>query len=91
MKQTIAAKEPLMLVFANDFGRLIGDIMREEFGVESPIISIDGVVLQEFDYIDIGAVIRPAYAVPVVVKSLVFPHPVASEGAEVAEAYTANR
>jgi len=37
------------------------------------VISIDGIELQEFDFIDIGEVIRPAMAVPVVVKSLVFP------------------
>jgi ethanolamine utilization protein EutA len=38
-----------------------------------PIISIDGVELREFDYIDIGALIPSSGAVPVVIKSLVFP------------------
>jgi ethanolamine utilization protein EutA len=37
------------------------------------LISIDGIELQEFDYIDIGAMIVPSQVVPVVVKSLVFP------------------
>ena len=37
------------------------------------VISIDGIELQEFDYIDIGAVMYPSQVVPVVVKSLVFP------------------
>jgi ethanolamine utilization protein EutA (predicted chaperonin) len=31
------------------------------------------VEVREFDYVDIGAVIRSARCVPVVVKSLVFP------------------
>jgi ethanolamine utilization protein EutA len=38
-----------------------------------PIISIDGVELREFDYIDIGELIPTSGAVPVVIKSLVFP------------------
>jgi ethanolamine utilization protein EutA len=91
LAQTIATKQPLVLVFANDFGKLIGDILREEFGVESQIISIDSIVLQEFDYIDIGEVIRPAFVVPVVVKSLVFPEVAEIDRAEVAEAPAANR
>ena len=41
--------------------------------LESPVISIDGVSLNEFDYIDIGALIPSSGAVPVVVKSLIFP------------------
>jgi ethanolamine utilization protein EutA len=37
------------------------------------IVSIDGVELREFDYVDIGALIPASGAVPVVIKSLVFP------------------
>jgi ethanolamine utilization protein EutA len=90
MANTIAARQPLVLVFANDFGKLIGDIMKEEFGVQGQIISIDSIVLQEFDYIDVGEVIRPAFVVPVVVKSLVFPEIVTAD-AEVAEAYSGSK
>jgi ethanolamine utilization protein EutA len=38
-----------------------------------PVISIDGIDLREFDYSDIGAMIPASGAVPVVIKSLVFP------------------
>lgn len=86
LPKTIEQKDPLVLVFANDFGKLIGDILREEFNVQGQIISIDSIVLQEFDYIDIGEVIRPAFVVPVVVKSLVFPEVVIADVGEVAAA-----
>ena len=36
-------------------------------------MSIDGIVLKEFDFIDIGALLEVSGAVPVVIKSLVFP------------------
>jgi ethanolamine utilization protein EutA len=39
----------------------------------SPIVSIDGLELKDFDYIDIGAILDTSGAVPVVIKSLVFP------------------
>jgi ethanolamine utilization protein EutA len=41
--------------------------------IETPVISIDGITLSEFDYIDIGEIIPSSGAVPVVIKSLVFP------------------
>jgi ethanolamine utilization protein EutA len=83
LPRTVAAGLPIVLVFAHDFGKLIGGIIREEFAPAADIISIDGIELQEFDYIDIGAMIYPSQVVPVVVKSLVFPE-VHGEHAEIA-------
>jgi ethanolamine utilization protein EutA len=37
------------------------------------VVSIDGIALKEFDFIDIGELIPASGAVPVVIKSLVFP------------------
>jgi ethanolamine utilization protein EutA len=36
-------------------------------------VSIDGLELKEFDYIDIGTMLEASGAVPVVIKSLIFP------------------
>ena len=36
------------------------------------MLVIDGVVLMDFDYIDLGRVRVPSYTVPVTIKSLVF-------------------
>ena len=64
---------PLVLVSDGDVGGLIGLHLREEVGLPNPVISIDGVELREFDYIDIGEIIPSSGAAPVVIKSLVFP------------------
>ncbi|HEY0582248.1 MAG TPA: ethanolamine ammonia-lyase reactivating factor EutA, partial [Chloroflexota bacterium] len=64
--RSIAAGLPLVLVFANDCGKLIGGIIREEFTPTTEIVSIDGIELQEFDYIDIGEMLYPSRVVPVV-------------------------
>jgi ethanolamine utilization protein EutA len=45
--------------------------------IPSAIVSIDGIALKEFDYVDIGALLEASGAVPVVIKSLVFPASVA--------------
>lgn len=64
---------PLILVGDGDIGGLVGIHLREESKLTNPVVSIDGIVLKEFDFIDIGAMLETSGAVPVVIKSLVFP------------------
>ncbi len=64
---------PLVLVSDGDIGGLVGIHLHSELALQSAVVSIDGIVLQEFDYIDIGALLDTSGAVPVVIKSLVFP------------------
>jgi ethanolamine utilization protein EutA len=75
MQPHLSNSHPLILVFDSDIGGLLGLHFREEMRLSLPIISIDGVELREFDFIDIGALIPSSGAVPVVIKSLVFPSP----------------
>jgi ethanolamine utilization protein EutA len=69
----LAAGQPLVLAGDGDVGGLIGIHCREELKLENPIVSIDGLELKEFDYIDIGTLLESSGAVPVVIKSLIFP------------------
>jgi ethanolamine utilization protein EutA len=64
---------PLVLAGDGDVGGLLGVHLHEEMKIASPVVSIDGLELKEFDYIDIGAMLDSSGAVPVVIKSLVFP------------------
>ena len=64
---------PLILMIDRDVGRLLGHILEHEIGLRAGVISIDGVQLREFDYVDIGELIQPSEVVPVVIKSLLFP------------------
>jgi ethanolamine utilization protein EutA len=64
---------PLILVGDSDIGGLIGIHCHGEARLANPVVSIDGIVLREFDFIDIGAILETSGAVPVVIKSLVFP------------------
>ena len=69
----LGSKQSLVLISDGDIGGLVGIHLREEMNIETPVISIDGITLNEFDYIDIGEIIPSSGAVPVVIKSLVFP------------------
>ena len=73
LKPVLDKGHPLILVNDGDIGGILGLHFKEEMKLDKPIISVDGIVLQEFDYIDVGALIPSSGAVPVVIKSLVFP------------------
>lgn len=71
----IAHRQPVVLVMQGDVGRALGRLLKTELCVETPIISVDGVQLQDLDYVDIGEMIRPTNVVPLVIKSLLFSTP----------------
>ena len=73
MKAITDQGHPLLLVGEADCGGLIGIHCHEEAHMACPVISIDGINLKELDFIDIGAMLETSGAVPVVIKSLVFP------------------
>lgn len=72
LANTIARKRPLYLVLDGDLAQTLGSMLRDEFQVASEILAIDGIVLWDFDYIDLGRLRMPSQTVPVTVKSLVF-------------------
>jgi ethanolamine utilization protein EutA len=69
---TIERKKPLYLMLDGDVAQTLGAILREELLVESEILAIDGLVLRDFDYIDLGRIRMPSFTVPVTIKSLLF-------------------
>jgi ethanolamine utilization protein EutA len=68
----VAAKQPIYVMLDGDIAQTLGAILREDCKVTSDILCIDGVMLMDFDYIDLGRVRVPSYTVPVTIKSLVF-------------------
>jgi ethanolamine utilization protein EutA len=68
----IAARQPIYVMLDGDVAHSLGAILREDLGVTSEILVIDGVMLMDFDYIDLGRIRLPSNTVPVTIKSLVF-------------------
>jgi ethanolamine utilization protein EutA len=72
LPRTIADARPVFLIFDGDIAQTVGSIMKEELGVTSDVLALDGIQLWDFDYIDLGRVRMPSFTVPVTIKSLVF-------------------
>jgi ethanolamine utilization protein EutA len=73
LASVLANGHPLVLAGDGDVGGLLGIHLHEEMRLANPVVSIDGLELKAFDYIDIGAMLESSGAVPVVIKSLIFP------------------
>jgi len=63
---------PLVIVIDGDVGRLLGRILNQELNKGKYVLSLDGVVLSDLDFIDVGELINPPGVIPLVIKSLVF-------------------
>ncbi len=62
----------LFLMIDGDVGRTFGHLLENELKLPGHVVSIDGVQLHDFDYVDVGAMISPPGVVPMVIKSLLF-------------------
>jgi ethanolamine utilization protein EutA (predicted chaperonin) len=72
LPQTLAASLPIVLLIDGDVGMSLGRLIRNEIAPGADVISIDGVQLKQFDYVDIGRIIEVTNVVPIVIKSLLF-------------------
>jgi ethanolamine utilization protein EutA len=68
----VAAGKALFIVLDGDIAQSLGHMLKDELQVPTEVLVIDGVVLWDFDYIDLGKVRLPSRTVPVTIKSLVF-------------------
>jgi ethanolamine utilization protein EutA len=73
--ELLRADRPLVVVLDADVAGIVGQVLRDELKVPSPLVCVDQIILSDLDFIDIGEVIPDRAVVPVVVKSLVFPEP----------------
>jgi ethanolamine utilization protein EutA len=72
LPKTIERQKPLYLILEGDVAQTLGAILKEDWGLRSEVLVIDGVALRDFDYIDLGRIRVPSNTVPVTIKSLVF-------------------
>ncbi len=72
MRPSVDASNALIIVLDADIGRLVGALITEHLGGYTKVLCIDGIDLNEFDYIDIGRELKHANVVTVIVKSLIF-------------------
>ncbi len=72
MADRIGIKAPLHIMLEGDAAQSLGAILRQDLNLESELLVIDGIVLRDFDYVDVGRLRLPSNTVPVTIKSLLF-------------------
>ena len=71
-KPIIDSSEPLILVIEQDIAKALGNALKVFLESKKEIICIDGVSVNDGDYIDIGEPVAGGFVVPVVTKTLIF-------------------
>jgi ethanolamine utilization protein EutA len=66
---------PLVLVCDADIAGLLGQHVSDVSDSAAPVLALDSIEVSEFDFLDVGAFVPGTGALPVVVKSLLFPPP----------------
>ncbi len=72
LPQSCGPQGCLVLLSEGDVGQTLGRILHDEVAPGGAVISIDGLTLKDFDYVDLGRRLEPSGVVPVVIKSLLF-------------------
>ena len=72
LPRSLSGGVPVVLALDADVGRSLGSLLVEELAPQARIASLDGIDVQELDFLDVGDILQPAGVVPVIVKSLAF-------------------
>ena len=64
--------EPIMIVLRHDMAKVLGRQVRVLLSDKRPVISVDSIIVQQNDYIDMGRPLMEGMVIPVVVKTLIF-------------------
>jgi ethanolamine utilization protein EutA len=72
LEDLIRAKTNLYIMLEGDAALSLGAILLQEIGIETELLILDGLVLRDFDYVDIGRMRVPSHMVPVTIKTLIF-------------------
>jgi ethanolamine utilization protein EutA len=73
LPNSIAKKMPIILIFEKDIACSVGNVVRRETGLNTNLLSLDELSLNDGDWIDISEPLVGKQVFPVTVKSLVFP------------------
>lgn len=72
LSRRIELGRPLYVILDRDVAQTLGAVLRDELGVGCEVLVVDGIMLVDFDYVDLGRIRLPSYTLPVTVKSLLF-------------------
>lgn len=72
LEEFIRRELPLIIIVENDMAKVLGQAIYALTNFEKDVVCIDGIKVENGDYIDIGKPIAEGKVLPVVIKTLVF-------------------
>ena len=72
MQELLKKEYPLMIIVHNDMAKVLGQTLYALMDHKKAVVCIDGIQVENGDYIDIGKPIANGKVLPVVIKTLVF-------------------
>ncbi len=72
MADRVETGAPIYLMLEGDAAQSLGAILAQDLASPCDLLVIDGIVLRDFDFVDIGRLRLPSNTVPVTIKSLLF-------------------
>ena len=72
LEEFIKRELPLIIIVENDMAKVLGQAIYALTGFNKDVVCIDGIKVENGDYIDIGKPIAEGKVLPVVIKTLVF-------------------
>ena len=68
----LAPRAPIYIIVDGDIAASLGAVLSAELGVANDLLVLDGIALDDLDFIDLGRIRLPSGTVPVTIKTLVF-------------------
>ena len=72
MDRTMPADAPVLIVLEQDIAKALGILMEKELCGRRKVACIDGIKVEQGDYVDLGRPMLNGLVIPVVVKTLLF-------------------
>lgn len=64
--------EPILLVIESDIAKAMGQMIRQQPDLKRQVVAIDGIHVEDGEYVDMGKPMMNGMVIPVVVKTLIF-------------------
>ena len=72
MDAALPAGAPVLIVLEQDIAKALGILMEKELSGRRKVACIDGIKVEQGDYVDLGRPMLNGLVIPVVVKTLLF-------------------
>lgn len=72
MTECLGREQPLVIVIERDIAKAVGQLMHQFLGGKRQVVALDGIRVDEGDYVDMGKPVMDGMVIPVVVKTLIF-------------------